>query len=501
MHIRFVLCFALVATGCGTTPDAERPQAEAEEPATSAIRAASAFDVLTNRYDNARSGANLSETILTTANVKKATFGLKFSLAVTGKIYGQPLYVSGLTVSGAVHNVVYVATAHNVVYAFDADAEGPPLWTRALEPSLRIGSGGLTLSCGDMSGEVGVTSTPVISLQNNAIYVVAKTSGKHMLHALALATGHDLPGSPVAMGPSHFNSNFQLNRPGLLLLNGVVYSAFGSHCDEGSYHGWIFGHDAKSLAERVVYNTTPTGKEGAIWQSGTGLASDGTSIWAAVGNGTSGGENVSMNVVKLLPGATGLAVGPHHMEPVHGDNDLAAGPVLVGGQVLAGGKSGEVVLVSGSNAALAQRVTLGGEVHNIAAWNGSAGQMVYAWGEGGPLHAWQLTGGKLVAKGTNSEQRPGHPGGMITISSNGGTPGTGVLWALMPTASQPRGGGGADALYAYDASDVAKPSLWNSNENSSDVISGNAKFSPPTVANGKVYAATFSGKLMVYGLK
>jgi outer membrane protein assembly factor BamB len=126
---------------------------------------------------------------------------------------------------------------------------------------------------------------------------------------------------------------------------------------------------------------------------------------------------------------------------------------------------------------------------------------VYAWGEGGALHAWQLTGGRLVAKGTNSEQKPGHPGGMITISSNAGVPGTGVLWALLPTGSEPRGGGGANALYAYDASDITKHSLWDSNLEPGDAISGNAKFSPPTVANGKVYAATFSGKLVVYGLK
>jgi outer membrane protein assembly factor BamB len=457
--------------------------------------------VLTNRYDNARSGTNLDETILTTSNVNKATFGIKFSVAVTGKIYGQPLYVSGLTIGGAAHNVVYVATAHNVVYAFDGDVAGAPLWTRALEPSLHIGSRGLRLGCGDMSGEVGITSTPVISLDENAIYVVVKTSGKHLLHALDLQTGQDKPGSPVAMAPTGFSSNAQLNRPGLLLLDGVVYSAFGSHCDEGHYHGWILGHDAKTLAQTAVYNTTPTGREGAIWQSGTGLASDGTSIWACVGNGSTGGENVSMNVISLLPGATSLTLGPRHMDPVHGDNDLAAGPVIVGDHVLSGGKSGNVILLDRSNAALAQRVSLGGEVHNVAAWNGSAGQMVYAWGEGGPLHAWQLTGGQLVAAGTNSEQKPGHPGGMITISSNGITPGTGVLWALMPRGREGRGGGGANVLYAYDASNVAKPSLWNSDLDPADVISGNAKFSPPTVANGKVYAATFAGKLMVYGLK
>jgi hypothetical protein len=514
------------ASTTGTTPDAgidagaladARQGADSAADGTPGTEGGAPVNVLTNRYDNARSGANTSETVLTTANVNTTTFGFKFSSDVTGRVYGQPLYVSGLTVGGAVHNVVYVATEHNMVYAFDADT-GTSLWEKALEAPVILGQGtSFNPGCADMGSgaatyEVGITSTPVIDPTAQLIYVVAKTSGKQMLHALSLITGNDGP-TATAVGPANFSSdNVPLNRPGLLLLNGVVYVAFGSHCDAGSYHGWIFGQDAKTLALTSTYNTTPTGTEGAIWQGGVGLSSDGTGIWFSVGNGTTGGNNVAMSVVRVTPTGSTLTNGQSHSEPADGDNDLSAGAVLVGNQVLSGGKTGYVILLNASDASQAQLVEAGGEVHNVATWNGgAAGQLVYTWGTSAPLHAWQLSGGMLTAEQTNTEVTPGHPGGMVTVSSNGTVAGSGVLWALLPTSGDAWHSTAPGALYAFDASNVAKHSLWNSNQDETPLapLGTYAKFSPPTVANGKVYAASFPtstaaasmGKLMVYGLK
>jgi hypothetical protein len=469
--------------------------------------AVSAVSVVTNHYDNARSGSNTSETILTTANVNQAKFGLLFSRTIVGSSYGQPLYVGGVTVNGAKHNVVYVATEHNMVYAFDADsaAATAPLWSKMLPSPLVLGGGGYDPGCSDMHDEVGITSTPVISVADNRIYVVAKISGGQHLHALDLATGADAPGSPATIGAATtgFNPNIHLNRTGLLLLNGIIYIAYGSHCDAGGYHGWLFGLDAKTLQQTSVYNTTNSGTLGAIWQSGLGLASEGTGVWACVGNGTSGGENMSQNVIRLLPGGAAMTVTNHYQAPTSGDNDLSAGVVFVGdtGQVVSGGKDGDILLLAKTDLALKQKISLGGELHSLVFWNGSAGPMVYGWPDNGTLHAYQAAGGQLVAKGTNNEKKPGHPAGIFTISSNGTTAGTGIVWASLPTVGDAWHATAKGALYAYDAADITKPSLWNSTLDAKDDVGNFAKFSPPTVANGKVYLATFSGKLQVYGLK
>jgi hypothetical protein len=357
------------------------------------------------------------------------------------------------------------------------------------------------MSGGQASYEVGVTSTPVIDLTAGLIYVVNKTTGKHMIHALSLTTGHDAV-TPAVVGPtSGFNSNIQLNRPGLLLLGGVVYVGFGSHCDAGGYHGFIFGHDAKTLALKVTYNTTPSGTEGAIWQGGVGLSSDGTNLWFSVGNGTRGGSNVGMSVVKAAVNGATLVNSASHAETPNGDNDLCAGAVLVGDQVLSGGKSGYVIVLNAADASQTQLLGAGGEVYNVVSYSaGSAGQFVYTWGTGGHLTSWQLTGGMLTNLKTNAERTPGHPGGMLTVSSNGTTPGSAIVWATIPLSGNAWSGTSPGALYAFDASDVSQHSLWNSTQDGTE-FGTYAKFSPPTVANGKVYAATFSGNVMVYGLK
>jgi outer membrane protein assembly factor BamB len=466
------------------------------------------FHVLTNRYDNARSGSNPHETTLTTTNVNRAMFGLKYTAPVTGRVYGHPLYVSGLMVKGATHNTVFVGTEHNMVYAFDADS-GAPLWSKALEPSWIPGQDGFAPGCHDMGGlEVGITGTPVISLEDGAIYAAAKTMGKYVLHALDLATGNDLPKSPVTIIPpppadATWSSALQLNRPGLLHVNGVVYVAFGSHCDHKPYHGWVFGFDAVSLALKYTFNTTPNSGGGAIWMSGTGPSSDGQSIWFACGNEApiavpTDPADMSMSAVKT---DLTLKLLTHHMEPVRGDNDLVTGVILVGDQALIGGKSGQVTLINTKDASMVQTVTAGGETHNIATWAGPSGTMVYTCDTGASLHSWQITGGMLADKGGNPAISTAHPGGMITTSSNGTMPGTGIVWVSAPTGANAWGGTSPGKLSALNAADITKPVLWDSSMTAGEAVATWAKFSPPIVAAGKVFLATFDDKLMVYGLK
>lgn len=299
-----------------------------------------------------------------------------------------------------------------------------------------------------------------------------------------------------------FDNHAQLSRAGLLLMGGVVYIAYSSHCDLGMYHGWIFGYDAQTLQLRSVYNPTPTGSQGAIWQSGAGLTSDGTSVWASVANGTTGGQNMGNNVIRLTPAGAGMTIAASFQTRVSGDNDLQAAAMLLGssGQVVSGGKDGVILLLDQSDLALKQMVPLGGEVNSFAFWNGSAGPTLFSWPVGGALHSYTVATGSLTDKGSNTERQPGHPSGIFTVSSNGTTAGTGIVWASIPNgdawhATVP------GFLYAFDASNVARASLWSSNLVAADALGSYAKYSPPIVANGKVYVATFSGKLQVYGLK
>jgi hypothetical protein len=474
--------------------------------------AASTFAVVTNRYDNVRSGSNTAETILNASNVNRTTFGLLFSRTITGFTYGQPLYVGGLTVNGAQHNVVYVATEHNMIYAFDADAATPdaPLWSRSLGDPVTLGAGAdYDPGCTDMRNEVGITSTPVISQADGKIFVVAKTPSGQLLHALDLATGADAAGSPITVGnlpapmPA-FDGRIHLSRAGLFMVGGTIYIAYSSHCDAGAYHGWMFGYDAQTLALKTTYNPTPTGTQGSIWQSGTAPATDGTSFWATVGNGTNGsGQNMGNNVVRLTLSGAGMTVAAHYQAPVSGDNDLQSGAVLLGntGQVVGGGKDGVILLLGQNDLVLRQSINLGGELNAFAYWNGSAGPTLFAWPVAGGLHAYTVGAGTLTAKGVNDERHPAHPSAIFTVSSNGTTAGTGLVWATVPLIGDAWHATATGALYAFDATNVARASLWNSNLDPADNLGTFAKYSVPIVANGKVYVGTFSGKLRVYGLK
>ena len=286
--------------------------------------------VLTQHNDNNRTGANLNETVLNTSNVNANQFGKLFSRSVDGQIYAQPLCVPNVSIPNqGTHNVVYVATMHNGVYAFDADdpEASAPLWRVNLGPSVPWQDTATLYP--DINSEVGITSTPVIDVPKKTLYLVAKTKENNSyiqrLHALDIATGKEKPGSPVLIqasltgsgdgrlnGTISFDPLKQLNRPGLLLLDDVVYIAFGSHGDVDPYHGWVLGYSATTLQQVTAYNTTRTGTRAGIWQGGQGLAADASGhIYLMTGNGTfdynTGGANLGNSFVKLAtPG--GLSV-------------------------------------------------------------------------------------------------------------------------------------------------------------------------------------------------
>jgi hypothetical protein len=529
---------------------------------------ASGFNVLTHRYDNARTGSNTSETILNVANVGGGKFGLLGSHAVDGHVLAGPLYMSGLTIGGAVHNVVFVATEHDTVYAFDADnTTAAALWMSSLGTPmdstvsdagwLNPLSAGTTVSCADMFPKSGVTSTPVIDPATHRMYVVGQNleNGTYFerLHVLDVTTGMDVAGSPVTINGSvtgtgisndggiiSFDAYHSLNRPGLLLAGGNVYIAFGSHCDDTPYHGWVFSYAADTLKQTGVYNTTPNGAEGAIWQSGMGLpADDQGGVYFAAGNGdvdpTNTGAMLGQSVGRLQLGATGLTLTDWFTLPnavtLNGANfkndiDLQSGVmVLPSPKVLVGGgKDGKFYILDPANmgkyvpgtsyANILQSFSPGGtHVHVPIYWNGPSGPTLYVWTESSALRAFRFNGMLVntTAVSTYSGASPTHPGGILSLSSNGTTAGTGVLWATFTSATiDPNNGGDAwhnlvpGAMYAFDASNLTTP-IWMSTTNKArDDLGILAKYNAPMVANGKVYLGTNAkpdgGKLLVYGL-
>jgi fibronectin type 3 domain-containing protein len=532
-------------------------------------------NVLSYHNDTFNTGQNLSETALTPANVTTASFGKLFGTFVDGQVYAQPLYMTGVSIasgsSAGIHNVVYVATEHDSVFAIDADG-GQILWQDSF---INPAAGVTTVPSGDtasndLSPEIGITSTPVIDPTSNTLYLTAKTKEViaganhyiYRLHALDLSTGNEKFGAPLVIadtiwnggnsyvyvnGPSvngtgdgsingtiTFNALRQLQRPGLTLTNGTIYIAFASHGDNGPYHGWILGYNAQTLQPTAVFNTTPNGGEGGIWQGGGQMALDSQgNFYVETGNGnfdttlnaggfpSQGDYGDSFLKLALDPASNptnqnvngwGLKVvdyfTPFNQAGLNtGDVDLGSqGPLLLPDSVgsaahphllVGAGKEGRIYLVDRDNMGKFDPNTDHVVQELVGALNGAFGEpayfnnnLYYANGYGGVANTFFLSNGMLSATPTShTTDSYSYPGTTPSISANGSI--DGIVWDLDR---------GTNQLRAYDATNYATE-LYTSAQaaNNRDQLGAVVKFTVPTVVNGKVYVGT-SNSLVAYGL-
>lgn len=514
--------------------------AVAERFATGAIYGRAFTTVQTNyttyHFDNARTGWNPFEQALTVRNVR-TQFGKLFTMNLDGDMLAQPLYVGGLTIgSQGVHNVLFAATEADSVFAFDAD-NGAPLWSTSL---VNPGAGfnpvpiGDVGTCKNISPTVGVTSTPVIDTSTNTMYVVAKLqqivagqkSWHQMLHALDITTGLDQPGSPVEIGGTitsggnviTFDPRWELNRIGLLLSNGVVYVGFGSHCD---FHGpmargWIFGYSASDLSQVAEYVSTGDLNEGfgAFWASGFAFSTDSQgNIYAVTGNGAyDGAISFGDSVMKFAPNLTLMdAFTPYDYQTLDdGDTDLGSGGVMVipqqGGafpdMVVQAGKSRNIYLMNqhdlggltpgGPDRVVQMLPEAIGREHGV--WGGPAyyvdpiGQpYIFYCGGQDSMKAFALltSPSTMLMQTTHSVTKFVGEGGTIpVVSSNGTTPGTGIVWAI----NRPTHLNLNIRLIAFDATNLGKR-LITLPAGTYDNPKG-GYFGVPTVIAGKVYVGT-----------
>jgi hypothetical protein len=515
---------SITATGSGQT-------------GTSTIIVQNYPGVFTWHNDNARTGQNLNELALALGNVNQQQFGQLFSVALDGAAYAQPLYVSKVTIGGTAHNVVYVATEHDSVYAFDADGSSTtPLWKVSfINPSAGI----TTVSTSDVSctdgvvPEIGITGTPVIDPSSNTLFVVAATKESNgyfsRLHALDLASGKEKFGGPVVISASvtgsgdgsqggvvSFDPLRNNQRSALLLVNGTVYIAYASHCDNTPYHGWVFGYNASNLARSSVFNTTPNGGLGGIWMSSAGPAADANgSIFLVVGNGSfdanTGGADFSDSFLKLSGTLSVLDYFTPYNQATLSANDWdvgSSGLVLLPDQsgahphiMVGAGKEMPATLYvvdrdslghfqSSDDSQIPQTIQgafPNGLYSTGAYWNGQ----LYFAANNDVLKSYAISNGVIsgapVAQASEVLQ---YPGSTPVISANGAN--NGIVWILAPDASRPTA-----VLRAYQANNISTK-IYDS-EAAGLSIGSPVKFAVPTVANGKVYVGTQS-QLVVFGL-
>jgi hypothetical protein len=502
----------------------------------------STVDVITYHYDNSRSGQNLNETVLTPANVNSTKFGKLGEFTVDGKVDAQPLYLSQITIGGQKKNVLYVATEHGSVYAFDADSISGTTST-VLWKTSTLGSGETTSDnrgCGQVSPEIGITATPVIDRSRNTIYVVAMSkdaSGNYFqrLHALNLSTGAELFGGPASVTAAYpgtgdnssggnvvFDPKQYKERPGLLQINGTIYTTWSSHCDFRPYTSWVMAFSADTLAQTSVLNLVPNGNEGGIWMAGTAPAADAAgNIFFLEGNGTFettlNAQGFPSNAdcgncfVKIST-AAGLNLvdyfTPHNtIAESNADLDLGSGGAIllpdaqgVGGVTkhlsVGAGKDAVIYVADRDNMGMFNPNTdqiyqeisgqLGGQVFSMPAYfNGT----VYFGAVGDALKAFPVASAKLAGvPSSQSTHNFGYPGTTPSVSANGAA--NGIVWAIENSGA---------ILFAYDATNLTAE-LYDSNQaaNGRDHFSGN-KFITPVVANGRVYVGTPTS-VAVFGL-
>ena len=540
------LFLAVLSTGlAGCKSDPPDPP---DPPAAKAqISAASAVAILTHHNDNARTGQNLSETILTPSNVNVARFGQLGKLPVAGGVDAEPLYVPQLTIDGAAHNVLFVATEHGIVYAFDADTLAPPLWQVSVIPPDEKPSD--DQNCAQVTPEIGITATPVIDPKagpNGTIFVISMSkdsAGKyrHRLHALDLVTHAELDGGPVEIqasfpgisGPVAFDPRQYEARAALLLVNGEIYVGWSSHCDVQPYTGWIMSYHESTLRQTSVLNVTPNGNSGGIWMSGGGMAADSAgNIFLLDGNGTfdpkldAAGMPVNGDFgntfLKLSPKGNTLRVADYfapHDTVLNSDQDrdLGSGGLLLlpdlkddhgitrhlaVGAGKANFRSGKTVIYvvnrdamgkfnPASDGALYQKISNGlGGKDGVFALPAYFNHTVYYGAQGDYLRAFPISCAKLVSPAaSHSPTKFDYPGTTPSISADGTE--NGIVWAV--EAATP------GVLHAYDAANLANE-LYNSNQASGgrDQFVEN-KFITPMIANGKVYVGT-PDSVAVFGL-
>jgi hypothetical protein len=450
-----------------------------------------AANVLTQHYDLARTGANTAETILTPSNVNSNAFGKLFTDNLDGQVYAQPLYVENLRIAGGTHNVVFVCTENNSVYALDGDTGGVTYW------HVNLGTP-FTPNCGDLTPVVGITGTAVIDLSSGTLYVDTKLAAgpAQTLHALELTTGHEKLGGPVSIAASAFSASIQHQRPGLLLLNGVVYISFGSHCDQGSYHGFVLGYNATNLSQVAAFNVTPTGSQGSVWSGGMAPAADvNGNIYIMTGNGSfDGNANFGESMIKLNGNLSlqDYATPSNWSSLNSGDTDFGSGgPVLLPTHYAVGmGKDGNMYLADISNMghvghfAQVFSAQSGGDTVGSSPvyWHGPIQQYIFALHSNSKTKCFVFTGTNILTAplGTASFSQSDRCGG-LSLSANGTT--NGILWEI-----------GSDSnLRAYDAMNFPRL-LWSGS------VGTYVKMTCPTIANGKVYVGT-SANLGVWGLK
>lgn len=541
-----VLGLALISCGSssgGSSGTTSNPPGSPPPPPTTP--GTSAPDVVTYHYDNARDGLNAQETTLTLSNVNSSQFGKVGFDSVDGKVDAEPLYLANVTAGGKSRNVLYVATEHDSVYAFDAD-DGTQIWKVSV-----LGSGESPSDdhgCGQISPEIGITSTPVIDRKqgtNGAIFVVGMSkdsSGKYhqRLHALDVTTGAELSGSPSEIaatvsgsgegsssGTVIFNPGMYAERAALLLVNGTIYLGWTSHCDGQPYTGWVMAYSESSLQQTQVLNLTPNGSEGSIWMSGDGIAADssgnlyfldanGTFDTTLDANGFPNQANFGNAILKLS--TSGKLAVADYFQPYNtvsesdADKDLGSGgEILLPDQkdasgathhlLVGAGKDGNIYIAdrdnlgkfsSSGNQNIYQVVTgalPGGVWSTPAFFNGT----LYYGAAYNVMRAFPMTNAKLATSPSSQTAATfNFPGATPSISANGTQ--NGIVWAAESNLNS------AAVLHAYDAADLSHE-LYNSNQASAsrDAFGNGNKFITPMIVNGKVYLGTQNG-VAIFGL-
>ena len=534
-----VVAVGLYVVSCSSKSASSGPSGGGAPPPPGATTSS----VTTYHNDNARTGQNLNETILTTNNVNQSSFGKLFVISADGKVDAQPLYLPNISISGRTHNLLFVATEHGSVYGIDADG-GTQLWqVSTLLP-------GETTSddhgCGQITPEIGVTSTPVIDPKagsHGTIYVVAMSkdgSGNYhqRLHALDVTSGAEEFGGPQEIEASYpgtgdnssggkviFDPGQQVDRPGLLLLNGVIYTSWGSHCDSRPYTGWVMGYSENTLGQVTALNLTPNGSEGALWMSGAGPAADSNgNIFALDANGvfdaTLNGQGFPSQgdfgnaFLKISTSDNQLAVADYfemsnQLSENDSDEDLGSGGALVlpdftdsSGNArhlaVGAGKDSNIYVVdrdsmgkfnpNANNIYQEIQGALAGSVFSMPAYFNNT---VYYGAVGDSIKAFTISSAQLGSNpASQTGNQFGYPGATPSISANGTS--NAILWAAENTDPA--------VLHAYDATNLSDE-LYNSNQASGgrDQFGTGNKFITPTVINGKVYVGTTNG-VGVFGL-